>query len=575
MTSSLKRAFLIIATVCAFALSISPLMMHASETRTTPQTFYVSDSGNDKANGRSTSTPWKTLSKVNNESLIPGDRVLFKRGDTWKDQTLSPKGSGDAQANITLSDYGDDSQALPKFEGEGKVANVVLLKDQDHYTISNLDISNQTPGFDATATQSSNANGEKLKELWGIHVTGQNVSVLDGYKLDNLSVHDVTGNVVWATHIGEDGSNEQLAAPGVYKNGGWDASKRTGGIVFECLKPTSDTPTIFKNVSLTNSRLLRDSYSAFTIKQWYGGQNNPGWAMRDNAKAPSYEDAVFKPHENINVSNNYVDQAGAYNCDGIYVTSSKNVTIDNNKVKNGGTSDIEVNLVDNAVVQNNDLSGSTAKVGGADSNAIDADRQTSNILIQKNYIHDNGDGILLCGINFGTSVVRYNVIKDSKAGKNYVNLHGTTGKHYLYNNVFYNATGNSASFIGSTAGNTEVNNAKDKHYFVNNIFYNAGSGVMKIAEGAGTSYDNNAYYGKNLVILSGDQNAVKSDPKFAGTLSANTSLTDLKNLKLAQSSPLIGIGKQVDLSGITVPELTSDFYGNGISDKQLNIGIYQ
>ena len=47
--------------------------------------YYVSSSGNDSANGLSSSTPWQSISKVNSvfSSLNPGDRILFKRGDVF------------------------------------------------------------------------------------------------------------------------------------------------------------------------------------------------------------------------------------------------------------------------------------------------------------------------------------------------------------------------------------------------------------------------------------------------------------------------------------------------------------
>ncbi|HEY9343627.1 MAG TPA: hypothetical protein VIQ23_18770, partial [Hanamia sp.] len=47
--------------------------------------YYVSANGNDANNGTSTSTPWRTLNKVNSyfSSLQPGDRVLLNRGDVF------------------------------------------------------------------------------------------------------------------------------------------------------------------------------------------------------------------------------------------------------------------------------------------------------------------------------------------------------------------------------------------------------------------------------------------------------------------------------------------------------------
>src|SRR5664279_6113363 len=47
--------------------------------------YYISSSGNDANNGTSTSTPWKTLNKLNSyfSSLKPGDNVLLNRGEIF------------------------------------------------------------------------------------------------------------------------------------------------------------------------------------------------------------------------------------------------------------------------------------------------------------------------------------------------------------------------------------------------------------------------------------------------------------------------------------------------------------
>jgi hypothetical protein len=33
---------------------------------------------------------WKTISKVNNSRFQPGDFILFKRGETWREQLVVP-----------------------------------------------------------------------------------------------------------------------------------------------------------------------------------------------------------------------------------------------------------------------------------------------------------------------------------------------------------------------------------------------------------------------------------------------------------------------------------------------------
>ncbi len=79
-------------------------------------TYYVSDSiGNDANTGTSTSSPWKTLSKVNSRTFQPGDTVLFKRGDTWIKQQLKINSNGKAGQPITFAAYGTGDR--PIFDG--------------------------------------------------------------------------------------------------------------------------------------------------------------------------------------------------------------------------------------------------------------------------------------------------------------------------------------------------------------------------------------------------------------------------------------------------------------------------
>ena len=84
--------------------------------------------------------------------------------------------------------------------------------------------------------------------------------------------------------------------------------------------------------------------------------------------------------------------------------------IERNVSQNAGTSAIEIYNSDNFTVRYNETFGTVRKANGADFNGIDADRATTKAIIQYNYIHDNGDGILLAQFAFGDSIVRYNLI---------------------------------------------------------------------------------------------------------------------------------------------------------------------
>ncbi|MEO8415318.1 MAG: hypothetical protein ABI472_16785, partial [Ginsengibacter sp.] len=75
--------------------------------------YYISASGNDANNGTSTSTPWKSLNKLNAyfSSLKSGDNVLFNRGDIFYG-SLTVNKSGASGAPITLGAYGSGANPV-------------------------------------------------------------------------------------------------------------------------------------------------------------------------------------------------------------------------------------------------------------------------------------------------------------------------------------------------------------------------------------------------------------------------------------------------------------------------------
>lgn len=61
---------------------------------TSATTYYVSSlSGNDNDLGTATSLAWQSINKVNSTTFNPGDSILFKRGEVWREQLLPSSGS--------------------------------------------------------------------------------------------------------------------------------------------------------------------------------------------------------------------------------------------------------------------------------------------------------------------------------------------------------------------------------------------------------------------------------------------------------------------------------------------------
>lgn len=77
-----------------------------------PRVFYVSAAGNDSNDGRTTSTPWLTIGKVNATTLAAGDQVYFRGGDTFTDNLLYLTVSGSASSPIRVGSYGTGRATL-------------------------------------------------------------------------------------------------------------------------------------------------------------------------------------------------------------------------------------------------------------------------------------------------------------------------------------------------------------------------------------------------------------------------------------------------------------------------------
>lgn len=532
-------------------------------------TYYVDSAGGDDGNdGLSEEAAWKSLTKVSVATFQPGDRILLKAGSEWTGEQLHPLGSGVEGSPITIDSYGG-AGSKPKLNGAGVIDSVVEFYNQQYWDIHNLEITNTAAG----APQ----DPSKLADLRGMHVTGQDAGVLKHFYISGVNIHDVTGWNMWisgSTADDEPGS-------GIIHGAGWDGSKRTGGILFEILKPGANpVPTKFDDVVIENSVFQDNSFGGIIFKQYEGDVH---WASRDDGKNHSsptdplgqWYDPEWYPHTNITIRGNYFSQYDSnFACDTIYLTSVKDALVEHNVSAGAGTSAIEMYYTDNITVQYNEVYDTLAKAGGADSNAIDPDKESTNILIQYNYIHNTGDGILLCGFVFGTATVRYNIIQDAAPAKRFLNPHGDKGMQLVYNNIFYNTqAGSNVTFVNSSGGSAYLNDSDYAVKMFNNIFYNAAGGPIKpvtIASGTGVTYDRNLYFGQNVTPAANEAHAIAGDPKFAGPVpttrgDASTGpILDFTGFKLLPGS--LAIGNALDEIGMNLSNSTMNITDNGGKD---------
>ncbi len=111
----------------------------------TAQTLYFvsASQGKDNSDGRSPSSAWASLDRVQKETLQAGDTVHFKSGDVFAGSLVVDE-SGKEGAPIRFTAYGEGD--LPVIDGAsadgGSALAAILVEDQDQIEISHLAVRN-------------------------------------------------------------------------------------------------------------------------------------------------------------------------------------------------------------------------------------------------------------------------------------------------------------------------------------------------------------------------------------------------------------------------------------------------
>jgi hypothetical protein len=196
-------------------------------------TYYVSSSvGNDSNSGTST-YPWKSLSKVNSSLFNPGDSILFKTGDTWR-ETLTVSSSGSAGNVITFGAYGSGTAPIIDATGLNWGIN---SSGKDYITITGLEIKNSnqygirnrggsgwlitlntvhhigSPGADwpseGIAVEGQNTRGSNNTVSWNtVYQTGRHGVDLTAFENGTITSNIIEHNTIYNSyHTGIDMQN--------------------------------------------------------------------------------------------------------------------------------------------------------------------------------------------------------------------------------------------------------------------------------------------------------------------------------------------------------------------------------
>ncbi len=149
------------------------------DTPPAPTTYYVSQSiGNDGNNGLSPATAWKTFGNVNWRTLVPGDQVLLKRGDTWTATNLNLNGKGTVANPILLGAYGTGPNPVIT-AADLTTATCVTLQNPSYVNVDSIDCRDGKVGLYLRYTGGNTDGTGAMFNNQSVHVTGCNFRNFD------------------------------------------------------------------------------------------------------------------------------------------------------------------------------------------------------------------------------------------------------------------------------------------------------------------------------------------------------------------------------------------------------------
>jgi PKD repeat protein len=479
---------------------------HASGSGTT---YYVDAiNGSDANNGLAPEKAWKTINKVNNSIYMPGDSILFKRGETWREQLTVPT-SGSAGNPITFGAYGtgtkpifNGAEIITTWTDSGVVTentwkailttqpyavwfdNTLGQKQEslaacrsarDWYWASNViyvypttdaDTAYSSPGIEASARSTLYMTDKNYVTIENIEFTKGGNALVDDVSVKfrqskNIVIQDC--DITKSVNIGLD----------IYKVDG----------------TTGDT--LVQRCSFSDTGLAKGSAGANSAIQTYNTGDDPTFTVQ------------YCTFRNI-------DNFGAHHGHGIYHLSGKLIWRYN------------FHYGDNGGFLNTGAAVRLASTGGAQ--------------------------------------IYYNIFSDI-GGKRYWGICGGEGTNLIYNNIFYNnhyaiySGGRGTEsfvvknniFCCSTTGvhiqHIEFTGKVKSYSGTNNLFYNIDG--FDIFSWAGVEKATLALW---KIASHQDENALNVDPKFIST--------SILDFHLLPASPCIYAGADVGL--------TQDYEGNSI-----------
>jgi hypothetical protein len=517
------------------------LMLCVSNSFAQTTYYFSSSAGNDSNIGNETN-PFQTILKLNSLVLVPGDKILFKRGDTFTGQIIVSY-SGTDGFPIIYDSYGaGDLPVLTASDGANGIPDAlstIKIIGKQYLEFHNLQIENE---------RSDTEVGSDDDKSFGIYISS------------------------W----------KSLPGSGDFEDAVLFNHFRFSNLKFQNIYSVNSTATTFNNIRTTGIYFLDAFVNDVVIEDCYFTNiERTGIWLRKYVS-----DAVIR-------NNKFIDLGGS----GTIISVSKRVLYEKNIMRFTG-SDTDPRMTargsgmwvfgsDDVVAQYNI---SQHARGAGDSSGMHVDYGNTNILFQYNYSEDSAGGFCeTLGAN-DNIIWRYNIsVNDGtidKGGKNrllwvsdYAFNPQKSTNVYIYNNTIYQGID-----YANVIGDSEISLKAASLNFLNNIIFL--EPTAKLGEKAylfdvdTPNFTNNVMYGgtiktsfKNLDAAKIEQSPFLQFPgrrHFSGykLLVGSPALNSALNFT-EPVFPLAGIGIFSEITS----NATQDIYGNIVNlSGSTNIG---
>ena len=311
--------------------------------------FYVSASGNDENDGLSEDKALRTIDAVNDLELLPGDSVLFHKGDKFNGEIRFTNLRGSDDNPITFASYGTASEK-PIIEAN---STVIWFEKSDNIVVRDLQVN-------------------IIGEVWSPENSGEITGIRFSYQ-----------------YVGKEKFKNVYICDNTVVGNGDD--KNIMGITVDGLEST---------FASSPSDVLTTCYVTGNEVSYLGrsGIHSGGWLVNEKVNQNQTKLDYFR---DFHFDNNYVHHIGYM---GIYIIACTRSTMNRNLIHDTGALK-EANLLegecgimalgtDDCQIMFNECYNIYDHATGWDAMGIDIDWNTNNVLVQYNYMHDcQGSGI--------------------------------------------------------------------------------------------------------------------------------------------------------------------------------------